>query len=88
MNARRLRKLVVIRLFATKLIPTNVSQNLYSSLDFLSHFKNGIINRVFKCSMFIFTLFYFIKIKTTGLYRVILLRYDQIIDRGNSSNNR
>ncbi len=33
-------------------------------------------------------MFYFIKIKTTGLYRVILLRYDQIIDRGNSSNNR
>ncbi len=93
MNARRLQslslwitvkvdyKLVVIRLFATKLIPTNVSQNLYSSLDFLSHFKNGIINRVFKCSMFIFytIMFYFIKIKTTGLYRVILLRYDQII---------
>ncbi len=35
------------KLFATKLIPTNVSQNHYSSLDFLSHFKNGIINRVF-----------------------------------------
>ncbi len=83
-------ELVVIRLYATKLIPTNVSQNHYSSLDFLSRFKKGFIKRVFKCSMFIFytIMFYFIKIKTTDLYRVILLRYDQIIDRGNSSNNR
>ncbi len=66
MNARRLQslslwirvkldyELVVIRLYATKLIPTNVSQNHYSSLDFLSRFKKGFIKRVFKCSMFIF----------------------------------
>ncbi len=66
MNARRLQslslwirvkldyELVVIRLYATKLIPTNVLQNHYSSLDFLSSLKKGFIKRVFKCSMFIF----------------------------------
>ncbi len=38
-----------MRLFATKVVlkqaATNVSQNLYNRLDFLSHFKSGIINR-------------------------------------------
>ncbi len=42
-------KLAVVRLFATKVVlkqaATNVSQDLYNKLDFLSHFKSGIINR-------------------------------------------
>ncbi len=58
-------------LFATKVIPkqcgTNVSHNLY----------NKHIRRMLKvCLFFHSTMFNFIKIKTTDLYRFILLRFD------------
>ncbi len=81
-------------LFATNVIPklcgTNVSHNLYNKQIRLSFsIKNCIISRDVKtCLFFHSIMFNFIKIKTTDLYRFILLRIFQIIDRGNNSNNR